>query len=164
MAGGGAYNPATMTRSRAILYGGLTVGTLDFLDAWIFFGIRNGSTPVSIGHSIAAGLLGSAASRAGGVPTAALGVGLHYFIAFGIVTVYVVASQFIPALKKKPVVFGILYGVAAYFFMNWVVIPLSAIGGTPRLVMNPVFFNGILIHMFGVGLPSALFAARARGR
>ena len=44
--------------------------------------------------------------------------------------------------------------------MNWVVIPLSAIGGTPRLVVNPVFINGILIHMFGVGLPSALFASR----
>jgi hypothetical protein len=153
-----------MTQSRAILYGGLTVGTLDFLDAWIFFGIRNGSTPVSIGHSIAAGLLGSAASRAGGIPTAVLGVALHYFIAFTIVTVFVFASRMIPVLVKKPVVFGILYGIAAYFFMNWVVIPNSAIGGTPRLVFNPVFFNGILIHMFGVGLPAALFAARVRGR
>ena len=149
-----------MESPRAILYGGLTVGTLDFLDAWIFFGIRNGSTPVSIGHSIAAGLLGSAASRAGGVPTALLGVALHYFIAFSIVTVFVLASRFIPVLVKKPVVFGILYGIAVYFFMNWVVIPLSAIGGTPRLIFNPVFFNGILIHMFGVGLPSALFASR----
>ena len=71
---------------------------------------------------------------------------------------------FIPALVKKPIVSGILYGIAAYFFMNWVVIPLSAIGGTPRLVVNPPFINGILIHMFGVGLPSALFAAKISRR
>jgi len=42
--------------------------------------------------------------------------------------------------------------------MNLVVIPLSAIGAVrcswPRLV------NGILIHVFGIGIPSALFAAR----
>jgi hypothetical protein len=153
-----------MTRSRAIIYGGLTVGTLDFLDAVIFFGIRSGSTPVSIGHSIAAGLLGRASSNAGGLPTALLGVALHYFIAFSIVTVFVMISGIIPVLRKKPIVFGVLYGIAAYFFMNWVVIPNSAIGGTPRLVFNPVFFNGILIHMFGVGLPSALFAAKISRR
>ena len=149
-----------MTRGRAILYGGLTVGTLDFLDACIFFGIRNGTTPINIAHSIAAGWLGGAAARAGGLPTAALGVLSHYFIAFSIVTVFVTASAMIPALLKKPVITGMLYGIAVYFFMNWVVIPNSAIGGTPRLVFNGPFFNGIFIHMFGIGLPSALFARR----
>lgn len=149
-----------MTRGRAILYGGLTVGTLDFLDAWIFFGIRNGSTPISIGHSIAAGWLGAQASRAGGIPTGLLGIGQHFVNATLIAGVYILISSFVPLLKKQWVVCGILYGIAAYFFMNWVVIPNSAIGGTPRLVFGPVFYNGILIHMFGVGLPSAWFAAK----
>ena len=151
-----------MTRGRAILYGGLTVGTLDFLDAWIFFGIRNGSTPISIGHSIAAGWLGAQASRAGGVPTGLLGIGQHFVNATLIVSVYVLISSMIPVLRKQWVVCGILYGIAVYFFMNWVVIPNSAIGGTPRLVFNGPFFNGIFIHMFGVGLPTALFARRTR--
>jgi hypothetical protein len=151
-----------MTRAQAILYGGLTVGTLDFLDACVFFGIRNGLTPIDIAHSIAAGWLGGQAARAGGLPTAALGFARHYFIAFSIVTVFVLASARIPALIRKPKATGMLYGIAVYFFMNWVVIPMSAIGGTPRLVFNGPFFNGILIHMFGVGLPSAWFAEKVR--
>jgi hypothetical protein len=32
--------------ARAILLGGLTVGTLDLLDAFIFFGIRSGAQPL----------------------------------------------------------------------------------------------------------------------
>ena len=43
---------------RAILYGGLVVGTLDALDALIFFGLR-GVAPIRIGQSIAAGVLGA---------------------------------------------------------------------------------------------------------
>lgn len=149
-----------MTRARAILYGGLIVGTLDFLDACIFFGIRNGATPISISHSIAAGWLGGPAARAGGLPTAALGFFTHYLNAFLIVTVFVLASSRLPALIKKPIITGMIYGIAVYFFMNWVVIPMSAIGGTPRLVVNGPFLNGILIHMLGVGLPSAWFAVK----
>jgi hypothetical protein len=55
---------------------------------------------------------------------------------------------------------GLAYGVMAYFVMNYAVLPLSnARSGGPFVL--PVFINGILIHAFGVGLPSALFAARA---
>ena len=42
--------------------------------------------------------------------------------------------------------------------MNYVVIPLSATARGPFVL--PVFINGILIHAFGVGLPSALVRAR----
>ena len=45
--------------------------------------------------------------------------------------------------------------------MNLVVLPLSK-GGGPSLPAAPVLANGLLIHMFGVGLPSALFARAAR--
>jgi hypothetical protein len=43
------------------------------------------------------------------------------------------------------------------FFMNRVVIPLSAIGPQP-FVLAP-FINGILIHIVGIGIPTALIAA-----
>ena len=69
---------------RAILFGTLAVGVLDLADALIFFGLR-GARPIRIFQSIAAGLLGRA-SFSGGVPTALLGVILHFFIAFLIVT------------------------------------------------------------------------------
>jgi hypothetical protein len=55
---------------------------------------------------------------------------------------------------------GPLYGVAVYVFMNAVVIPLSAAtGGMPKL---PVLINGIMIHIFGVGMPAAVTARAAR--
>jgi hypothetical protein len=145
--------------ARAILTGCLAVGTLDALDAIIFFGLRNGATPGGIFRSIAAGLIGRDAARAGGLQAAMLGALLHYFIAFGIVTVFYVASRRLTFLVRNPFVWGPIYGVLVYFFMNEVVIPLSALG-PGRYVLAP-FVNGILIHMFGVGLPSALVAARA---
>ena len=144
---------------RALLFGTLAVGVLDLLDAFIFFWIRSGVRPIRILQSIAAGLLGRA-SFSGGWRTAALGLVLHFFIAFVVVLVFVLASRALPALRHRPVAAGILYGVAVYLTMTFIVVPASAAaGGTPSW---PVALNGVLIHMFGVGLPAAL-AARAAG-
>jgi hypothetical protein len=48
-----------------------------------------------------------------------------------------------------------------YLFMNRVVIPLSAIG-TATWPALPVLANGLLIHAFGIGIPSAVAAASAQ--
>jgi hypothetical protein len=144
--------------SRALLLGTLTVGTLDILDAIIFFGLRNHVAPIRIFQSIAAGLLGRAAFS-GGLGTAMLGGALHYFIAFMVVAAYFVLSRYIVMLRQRPSLYGPLYGIGVYLFMNFVVLPLSNAGSPSRAL--PVVFNGLLIHVFGVGLPSALFAARA---
>src|SRR6185503_12385898 len=114
-----------LTTGRAILYGGLTVGTLDLLDAFIFFGLRSGAQPMGILHSIAAGFLGRDAARAGGVPTAIVGLLSHYLVAFSIVTVYVLSSRAIPVLRKQWLVCGLVFGVVAYFVMTWLVVPMS---------------------------------------
>ena len=145
---------------RALLLGALAVGTLDILDAFIFFSLR-GAAPIRILQSIAAGLLGRASFQ-GGAATAALGLCLHYFIAFGIVGVFFLVSRAMPWLLKRPFLTGPLYGLVAYAVMNYVVVPLSAAGGggtPPRAVL----LNGLLIHAFGVGLPSALAARAAFG-
>ena len=149
-----------LSAAQAILFGTLTVGTLDALDAIIFFGLRSGAKPIRIFQGIAFGLIGPAA-RQGGLKTAALGVFLHYFIAFGIVLTYYLVSRRVRLLTARPVVCGLLYGLVAYAVMNLVVLPLSKVGG-PSMPATPVLVNGLLIHMFGVGLPSALFAAAAR--
>ena len=57
-----------------IVYGGLTAGALDILYAFVFYGIRIGATPTRILQSVAGGLLGREAARAGGLKTAALGL------------------------------------------------------------------------------------------
>ena len=148
-----------MSTGRALVVGTLAVGVLDILDAFIFFGLR-GARPIGILQSIASGVLGRAAYQ-GGMRTAALGLVLHFVIAFGVVATYLAATRLIPALNRRPWLYGLLYGLVVYAVMNLVVVPLSAAalgsGPTPFVVR----VNGVLIHMFGVGLPAALVAARA---
>ena len=139
--------------------GTLAVGLLDLADAIVFFGLR-GVPPIRIPQSIASGLLGRAA-YSGGVPTAGLGLLLHFFIAFVIVGTYLLASRRLLPLATRPWLYGPLYGLLVYLVMNEVVVPLSAaVTGTRTL---PIVLNGLLIHTLGVGLPSALVASAIRG-
>jgi hypothetical protein len=74
----------------------------------------------------------------------------------------VAASRAVPALARRPLLFGPLYGIAAFFVMNLVVIPLSAIGTV--IIRWPAATNGLLIHALLVGPPAALAAAKACAR
>ena len=136
----------------AIAYGTFIVGSLDLLDAIIFFGLR-GVTPLRILQGIAAGLLGRA-SFDGGSATGALGALLHFSIAFAIVTTYFLASRRLRSLTSHPFLYGPLYGVAVYLVMNLIVVPLSA--ATAARKSLAVIVNGLLIHVCGVGLPTAI--------
>ncbi len=150
-----------LTTSQALLFGTLTVGTLDILDAFLFNGIRSGVTPGRILQFIASGLLGRESFQ-GGAATMALGLLLHYFIAFVIVTLYVLASRRLPILAQRPFIFGPLYGLLAHFVMDKVVVPMSAVTRTPGPRPLAVEANQWLIHAFGIGLVTALFARAAR--
>jgi hypothetical protein len=141
----------------AVLAGGLTAATLDILYAFIFFSFR-GASPVRILQSVASGLLGKA-SYQGGASSAALGGVLHYTIALVMAAVYVAASRVLPALNRRPWLWGPLYGIGCYLVMNYVVL-LLRFGPRPTPPLE-VLVGGLAIHMFGVGLPIALFAARA---
>ena len=150
--------------SRAIVSAGLTAGTLDLIDAFVFFGLRSGARPTAIHRSIAAGFVGRDAARTGGASIAALGLLTHYFVAFSIVTVFVLASRMMPVMRRRWVTCGIAFGVVAYFVMTWVVVPLSNAGAGSiafALPPAPIVINGVLIHAFGVGLPAAYFASRS---
>ncbi len=142
----------------AVMLGGLAVGIADGLDAVVFFGMR-GVEPMRIFQAIASGVLGRAAFS-GGTRTALLGVALHFGIALTIVTVYYLASRALPSLARRPFVWGPLYGIAVWLVMNFVVLPLSAAG--TGAMTTPVIVNGLLIHIFGVGLLAALAARMAR--
>ena len=136
----------------AILWGGLMCGVFDIVYAFLFFG-RFGARPVRILQSIASGLLGRA-SFAGGLKTAALGLFLHFVISFGAATVYYLASRRLAFMVRNAVGAGLAYGVAVYVFMNYVVIPLSAVRQQPfNLAM---FVINMIEHMLLVGLPIAL--------
>lgn len=150
--------PRSIGAAKALLLGTLAVGLLDITDAFVFFGLR-GVPPVRILQSIASGLLGRDAFT-GGAATATLGGVLHFFIAFCVVGVYLLASRRFEALARRPLLYGPLYGLAVHAVMYLIVIPLSAAAGGPRPAA--VVANGLLIHMLGIGTPAALAAGAAR--
>ena len=90
----------------------------------------NGGTPVRVLHAIASGVLGRDAYQ-GGVPAAALGLGLHFLIAIGAATVYLLASRQLPVLLRRPVICGLTFGLAVWVFMYYVVLPIT-FGGPIR--------------------------------
>ena len=124
--------PAAYGWQRAVFTAGLVAGAMDITAAFTQYGLQ-GISPVRILHSIASGLLGAAA-YSGGASTAVLGAFLHFVIATSAATVYHIASRRIRALLQHPVIFGVLFGIAVYFFMNLVVLPLSAF---PRKLTFP---------------------------
>ena len=141
----------------AVVAGGVTAALLDILYAFAAFGLRDAG-PVRVLQSVASGLLGKA-SYQGGLATAALGGLLHAAIALVMAAVYVTASRSLPALNRRPWLWGPLYGLGCYMVMNYVVLAIR-FGPRPVPALD-VLLGGLAIHMFGVGLPIALFAARA---
>lgn len=146
-----------MTLAGAIVFGGLTVGVLDGLDAVIFFGAR-GVAPTRIFQAIASGLLGRASFQ-GGLRTAVLGLFLHFSIATIIVATACLAARRAVGLVRRPLLAGSVYGVGVWLVMNFVVLPLSAV--TRNSLSMPVVANGLLIHILGVGIPAVLWARAA---
>ena len=140
----------------AILWAGLACGFLDITAAFVVYGFF-GAKPVPLLQGIASGLLGPKAFD-GGLATALLGLLCHFVIAFGAATVYFVASRAIRPLTQYAVVSGALYGVVVYFFMNRVVLPLSAVAKRPFSLKFMII--GMVIHIFCVGLPISLSVRR----
>jgi uncharacterized membrane protein YagU involved in acid resistance len=103
--------------------------------------------------------LGSAAYN-GGAKTAALGVVLHFLIATIWTVVFYAASRKLRFLLEKPVLWGLVYGVIVYAFMNFVVLPLSALppARTPPTLTGRMI--QMLIIMFCIGLPIAIIVRR----
>ena len=139
----------------AILVGGAICGVLDITTALVVYGLF-GLKPIPLLQGIAAGLLGPR-SFTGGLSTAALGLLCHFVIAFSAAAVYYAASRRLSFLLRNPAASGVLYGIAVYFFMRWVVVPLSAAkSGSFSLKMTAI---GLIIHIICVGWPIA-FAVR----
>lgn len=144
----------------AIFWGGFVCGILDIAYALTFYGAR-GIPPVRLLQGIARGLIGPAAIR-GGIATAFLGLLLHFTVAFGAATTYCLASRKLRWMIRRAFTSGLLFGVAVYFFMNFVVVPLSAIHRWPTIGI--LFVVNLIQHMFMVGLPIALAARRFMGK
>ena len=141
----------------AIIWGGVLAGLGDFLFAHVHYGWRLG-----VFQSVAGGLIGLKAARAGGVPTYLLGTLLHFLIATGWASLFWILGRRLPALVRHAVPTGLAYGLVIYVAMNAVILPLSALGAPWRL--PPLLSAPAAAHLFLVGLPIALATSRASRR
>lgn len=140
---------------RTIALAGLIVGILDITSAFVIAAIR-GTGSMRMLQGITSGLIG-ARSFQGGLATAACGLAIHFLIAFAVVTIFYLASRRIGFLTEDAVVSGILYGVAVYLSMYWIVIRLVFPNAHPSLSRD---VTAVLVHIFLIGLPTALIVRR----
>jgi hypothetical protein len=145
--------------AKAIGMAGLLCGVMDITAALLVYGAM-GYRPQRLLQGITSVAIGPRAFS-GGLATAALGLFFHFVTAFGAATVFYLASRWMRFLVQRTVLCGALYGVAVYFFMDRVVIPLFSQKPRPFNPKSAVI--GMVIHIFCVGLPIA-FMVRKYGR
>jgi hypothetical protein len=152
--------PATSTdKSRAfpaVGWAGLIAGILDITSAFVL-AYPKGAGPIRVLQGVAAGLLGRESAAQGGLATAGLGLAIHFLIAFSAASVFYLASRKIAWLTRQAVISGLLYGVAVYAFMYWIVIPLAFANARPSISRD---VTAVFVHMFLIGLPIALIVRR----
>jgi hypothetical protein len=139
----------------AIFWAGLTAGLLDITAAFVTW-MPRGVSATRLLQGIAKGALGPK-SYEGGWKTAALGLAIHFLVAFTAATVFYLASRKLTFLTRQAIASGVLYGVAVYLFMYFVVMPLASL--KPSLTPSAIAV-AVLTHIFCVGLPISLQVRR----
>jgi hypothetical protein len=140
----------------AIAAAGLLCGVMDITAAFLEWAPK-GVSPPRLLQGIAGGLLGPASFR-GGWATSALGLAIHFLIAFTAAAVFYGASRRLLALLEHPWLAGIGYALVVYGFMYWVVMPLDHLRRNPVTVSYTV--TAIATHIVCVGLPISLMIHR----
>lgn len=135
---------------------GLLCGVMDITAAFVTWAPK-GVRPIDILHGIASALIGPDSFR-GGWATGALGLALHFLIAFSAAIVFYVASRKLAFMTARPILSGVLYGVAVYLVMYWIVVPLSRYHRRPPTISGTII--AVITHMVCVGLPISLVVWR----
>jgi uncharacterized membrane protein YagU involved in acid resistance len=144
-----------MRKLWAIILGGAAAGFLDHMSALATF-LPQGASAMGLHQYLASGVLGQAAF-AGGWATAVLGVCVHFTLTTLMAGLFVAASQRFPVLLRHSWPAGLSYGVLIYFFMNYIAVPLSA---APNWKPGHgwAMVSGLLGHAMYVGVPIAAIA------
>lgn len=129
----------------------LTAGILDITSAFVIAGLK-GAGSIRMLQGIASGLLG-ARSFEGGLVTAGLGLAIHFLIAFTAAALFYFASRKFSFLVEHAIVSGLLYGIAIYVVMYWIVVPLAIPIARHSISRD---LTAIIVHMSLIGLPIAL--------
>ena len=146
-------NPAL----RGILLGGFFAGLADFIYPTVKT-VMAGKSWMQPWKGVASGLLGQRA-RDGGLEMVVLGAALHWFICISAAALlYLIVSR-VKWLPRQWIALGCIHGIAVLLTMNYVILPLSAIGrGIYPLEQLHIH---AFWHIVLVGLPTAFFVSRA---
>lgn len=133
-------------------------GSLDLLSAFAFSAVK-GVGPVRVLQSVAAGPFGDPLLRGASVPIALAGLIVHYALMTAMVTVFVMAALLLPFVLRRPLFWGILYGLGLYLVMYWIILPLRWPALFPRASAWDIG-NALFSHLICVGLPMGWVAGR----
>jgi uncharacterized membrane protein YagU involved in acid resistance len=137
------------------VYAGLVAGTVDIAAASLI----NTTNPLIILLAIASGLLGKAAFHGGG-GVMLLGLVLQWAMSIVIAGIFTLAAARVPALARRWVLYGALYGVVVFIVMNFVVVPLSVAPLKPGWGLSAVSVVKNLVAMVVFGWLVAYAANR----
>lgn len=143
---------------RSILLATAVAGSLDLCAAFILSGLA-GMGPIGVLQFVASGPFGDVMKTSPAY--APLGLLVHYGIMFCMAGAYMLAAARLPALNRSPALWGVVYGLALWFFMYWVVRPARWEAIHPPT--DPKAIAGQLFcHLILVGIPIATIAAGRR--
>ena len=133
----------------------LISGTLDILFAMILT-VAFGREIPNMLRFVASGPFPSATGM--GTAGALIGLVVHFALMAIMAAVYMAVARHRPHFVERPIQWGIMYGLATYFVMNWMVVPLRF---HPPLPPKPIsIVTQLFAHIVLVGIPMALVASR----
>ena len=130
--------------------GGLAAAVLDIGVAAL---INRVGTDVVL-RAIARGVLGRAA-MSGGASAAALGFGLQLAMGALIGAIYGLAAARVRPLIDRWLLCGVVYGVVIFLVMEFVVVPLSAVGKVTHFTLTTLTLNMSAMLLFGTAVAFA---------
>lgn len=142
---------------KTILLATLLVGSLDIIAALVNFYSKTGKDPQIVLKYIASAVVGKEAF-AGGTTMSALGLLLHFLIAFIWTIFFFWMYPKLKFLSFNRILAGILYGIFIWFIMSHAVVPMSkASVGAFKLKEATI---AVLILIGAIGLPLSFIAYR----
>jgi len=142
---------------RTIAMATLVAGTLDILFA-ILLSLYFGRDPMDMLRYVASGPFPPATEWGGA--GSVLGLIVHFTLMAIMATVFAIGLRRWPAFLSRPLQAGVVYGLATYVVMNWIVVPLRF--HTPLPPRTISIATQLFAHIVLVGIPMAMIAARAR--
>jgi hypothetical protein len=134
----------------------LIAGTLDILAALYFAGAA-GMGSVQVLQFVASGPLGNVAMAHPAF--AAAGLLVHFAIMACMTAVFILPASRFPRIRQYWMLAGLVYGLALWFVMYWLVLPARWNSMPPPTDIDAIA-QQLSCHLLLVGLPIAFIASR----